>query len=218
MHIFKKVDREKELGEVFSLRYQVYCVERGYERKENFLNNIEMDEYDAYAVHFIARIDNEPIGTARLILNNPLGFPTEKHCKLNISEAGLKRERTAEISRFAISKKAAWTKDCNKQEIVSGLFREMYQESKRLGIHYFCAAMERGLQRLLSRCGIVFLQAGPAVNYHGMRAPHISTMKDIEYGIFMKNIGLFNFITTSQQCPSYLTEYMSTPALSNPLV
>ncbi|MBI4813953.1 MAG: SDR family oxidoreductase, partial [Methanobacterium sp.] len=50
---------------------------------------------------------------------------------------------------FAISKKAAWTKDCNKQEIVSGLFREMYQESKRLGIHYFCAAMERGLQRLL---------------------------------------------------------------------
>ena len=197
MLYFKKVESEDEFSEVYKLRYNVYCQEKKFEQENEHPDQIEVDEYDVYAVHFLAKKNDRVVGTARMILNNPIGFPAEKHCKLNISIEGMKKERTVEVSRFAISKDAARSTGCNRQEIVLGLIREIYQEGRRLGVKYFYAAMCKGFQKVLLNCGIMFLQVGPEVDYHGKRAPYITWMKNIEDGLFMKDINLFRYVTLS---------------------
>ena len=201
---FKKIETREELHEAYNLRFRVYCEERAFEPEIAYPDRCERDKYDTYSIHFIAKFlptgqagGEQTIGTVRLVLNNPDGFPLEKHCILDSQSAGLiNRERTAEISRFAISKNIIKSSCCDRRTVVTGLFREIYQESKKTGIDYFYAVMGKGLQKLLARCGIIFFQVGPLIDYHGPRAPYISGIKHIEEGIFMKNFDLFRFITS----------------------
>ena len=58
--------------------------------------------------------------------------------------------------------------------------------------------MGKSLQKLLSKYGIIFIQAGPMVNYHGIRAPYISAISNLEESVFMKSSHLFNYIVSPQ--------------------
>ncbi len=196
MLTFHKVETEEDLENVYRLRYQIYCIEKGYEPKEKYPDGIEMDEYDVYSIHFTAKIRDHTVGTARLILNNPLGFPGEKYCKTDIASFRLKKEQTVEISRFAVSTTFVRALQFDRTRILIGLFRELYQETKQLGIENLCAAMGKGLQRLLCKYGIVFSPLGPIIDYHGPRALHVTCMANIEEDIFLKDCDLFKFISS----------------------
>ena len=196
MLTFYKVEKEEDLEDVYRLRYRIYCLEKGYESKEKNPDGIEMDEYDVYSIHFIAKVFNEAVGTARLILNNPLGFPAEKYCKTDITSFSIKKEQTVEISRFAVSNTLFRALQFDRTKILIGLFREVYQETKQLGIENLCAAMGKGLQRLLCKYGIIFSPLGPVVDYHGPRAFHLSSMANMEEDVFLKNCDLFKFISS----------------------
>lgn len=103
--IVDKVLDDSGLKEIYRLRYKVYVEECGFERPENHPAGIEIDKFDKNSVHFATKNENENIiGTVRLILNSPIGFPIEKRCKLNINKDELPRNHLAEISRLAISK------------------------------------------------------------------------------------------------------------------
>ena len=193
---FHKVETEEDLEHVYRLRYHIYCFEKGFEPKEKYPDGIEMDEYDVYSIHFIAKVHDEAVGTARLILNNPLGFPAEKYCKADITAFGVKKEQTVEISRFAVSNIFVRALQFDRTKILIGLFREVYQETKQLGIENLCAAMGKGLQRLLCRYGIVFSPLGPIVDYHGPRALHVSSMTNMEEDVFLRDCDLFKFISS----------------------
>ena len=67
-------DGEDELKKMFLLRREVY------KRNEYINTESDEDEYDknGKCVYFIAKIEDEIIGTVRLILDNPL--PTQKNC------------------------------------------------------------------------------------------------------------------------------------------
>ncbi len=94
-----------ELKKVYKLRYKVYCEEWGFENPEKYPDRQETDEFDKNSVHFAAIDDSGKIvGTVRLILFSPDGFPLEKHCDLNGSDEGIRGEDTAEISRLVISR------------------------------------------------------------------------------------------------------------------
>jgi N-acyl-L-homoserine lactone synthetase len=183
MLYLKKVESDDEISEVYKLRYNVYCQEKKFEEENEFPDQLEIDEYDVYAVHFLAKKNDRVVGTARMILNNPIGFPAEKHCKLDISLEGI-----------------------NRQEIVLGLIREIVQEGRRLGIKYFYAAMAKSFQKILLNCGIIFLQAGPEIDYHGKRAPYITWMKNIEDGLFMKDVNLYRYVIASGVFPYPMTD------------
>ena len=60
--------------------------------------------------------------------------------------------------------------DRRRDDPVRGLYRQVYQTSKRLGITHWWAAFERKLWIALRRNGWVFEQIGPYVDYHGLRA------------------------------------------------
>lgn len=119
---FMTAETLEDLEKVCKLRYQVYCVERGYEPQNT--SEIETDEYDDYATHFLA-IDhnNKPVGTLRAIQENPKGYPMDTDFPLTeyIRERGI--SRAVEISRFTIDKDV---EPKYRREIAFGLFKCLY--------------------------------------------------------------------------------------------
>ena len=71
-------------------------------------------------------------------------------------------------------------------ELVIGLYKAMYQTSKRRGISHWLIAMERSLAILLSRLHLKFEQIGPEVDYYGPVAPYMAKIEDIEARLLRK--------------------------------
>jgi len=110
---------EDLLYEVYHLRYQVYCVETGFERKEacQTVNKygkqiwLEMDKYDWRSRHYLVRHIRTGLfaATVRLVLPDhndvEAPFPIEENCVLDYPVRDINiRRHLAEISRFAVSK------------------------------------------------------------------------------------------------------------------
>ena len=237
-----RVEDAREREKVFRLRYKVYCQEWGFEKHEDNPKGMETDRYDSHSVHFSAKInEGDIVGTIRLILDSPEGFPIENNCDLEIRGDKIPRERLAEISRLAISR------DCRRRsedkfiygpdedrrsvgsydfkevtyrsgtaremyassrrgewpaydrrwrhEILIGLCKAAYHESKRKGLTHWYAIMTKGLHYLLSRYGIEFQPIGGPVDYHGIRTPYLAEMKRVEANLKDNNPVLFNEFT-----------------------
>lgn len=204
---FRMVTDKGELDEVYKLRYKVYCEEKGFESPEDHPGGVEIDKYDENSVHFIAlNARRHIIGTARLILNSEKGFPIEKNSKIETDISGIERSRLGEISRLAVSKEycrrvedqfiyfGVSEKDSfeipnifhdhrRRQLIVLGLYKLIYIEGKKRGLTHWFAVMSKGLYLLLRKIGIVFRPIGPAVNYHGLRAPYLGSIAEIEAAV-----------------------------------
>lgn len=105
--------------EVYKLRFQVYCLETGFERLEDCQVvsedgrwvYLETDAYDGRSDHYLVRHRRTGLyaATVRLVLPDQedpcLPFPIEEHCVLEepVTDPGIRRH-LAEISRFAVSK------------------------------------------------------------------------------------------------------------------
>lgn len=210
---FACVDGSEGITECYRLRYQVFCLERGFLSSDDYPDHMESDGYDAHSLHFLAsHLHGEPAGTARLVTNGPLGLPMAHHCALDPAYRFLGDanhplgSHFAEISRLAVSRgfrrrqgdtvyggpprrspgpegdpsspPSAPPRDV--PEMVSGLFRLIYQESKRRGITHWVVAMERSLQVMLKRMGIAFSAIGPEVDYYGPVRPYVAEIAAVE--------------------------------------
>jgi len=99
----KHVSDEKDLKDIYRLRYKIYCYEWGFEKPENHPDEIVSDVFDNNAMQFAVKDDaHKIVGAISLILHSPEGFPTEKYCELNINRDEIPRDSIAEISRFVI--------------------------------------------------------------------------------------------------------------------
>jgi N-acyl-L-homoserine lactone synthetase len=196
MIICKRAETPDELLQVYQLRYQVYCLEKRFEPVEKFPEQLETDEYDNHSINLIALKDSMILGTVRLINDNPMGFPVERYCGFDFSRHGISRENTVEISRFIISRENAKIVNVRSCDIIASILSTIQKETRDMNTVYLCAAMGRGMQKLLSRIGIIFFQAGPLVDYHGLRAPYVSGIRLIEESIFTNNFELFSFMNS----------------------
>ncbi|MTE14715.1 GNAT family N-acetyltransferase [Nocardia aurantiaca] len=61
------VGTAQELAEAFAVRMQVFVDEQGVPAE------MEIDEFDATADHFLARLDGQPAGAGRLIVRDGVG-------------------------------------------------------------------------------------------------------------------------------------------------
>lgn len=195
-------DTPERLAEAHRLRYQVYCVENAYEDAAAHPDGLETDEYDSHAVHslLIHRPTGMVAGTVRLILPDGSGsvaaLPVSKVCTDPVlhDPAVFPPARTAEISRFAVSKafrrritdgshpdlefgngrpdaRAAGERRILTPNITLGLMKAIAEMSIRNGITHLTAMMEPALLRLTARLGIKFAPLGKLVEYHGTRQP-----------------------------------------------
>jgi N-acyl amino acid synthase of PEP-CTERM/exosortase system len=181
----------------FRLRYRVYCVENPFEDPSRNPDGRESDEYDHHSTHglLIYRPTGTPAGTVRLVLpiENDLdrSFALQHVCShpLLRDRVRFPVERTAEVSRFCISKEfrrrrgdvsgeindgAEMPADDERRilpHLSLGLIESLVRMSVDNGITHWCAVMEPTLLRLLTRLGIHFEPIGPLVEYHGRRQP-----------------------------------------------
>lgn len=211
---FRRVTTPDQLAKVLRLRYQVYVVERGFERPEDHPGGIEQDRFDAVALHILCEHrEGSPIGTVRLIPPSTLGYPLEEHCKVSIDTTRLPRDRLGEVSRLAITRRFQRRRDDpfnpddidepssappaerRQNDLVLGLYRELYQLTKRLGLTHWYAAMEDRLWNVLRRLGFEFQAIGPYIDYHGRRAPFLVDLAVMERRVRERSPALYRFFT-----------------------
>ncbi len=109
---FFRVDGYPLLDKTYRLRFQVYCLERGFLPTDDYPGRTEADDFDRYAVHFLGRHRYKDLsaGTARLVSCSALGIPMVDHCTIDPEYRFLRdrdslgAHRYAEISRMAVSK------------------------------------------------------------------------------------------------------------------
>jgi N-acyl amino acid synthase of PEP-CTERM/exosortase system len=164
----------EQLREVFRLRHQVYCVERGFEAVDG---EEETDEFDCRSRHVLLReaSSGAVVGTVRVIAPDPHADPATPSLPMQglcdpAQFRHLPAATTGEISRFAISKQRRMS--CTAASFLRvALMRGIVQLSAELGLTHWLAVMEPSLIRLHQRSAIHFQPIGPLVSYHGIRQP-----------------------------------------------
>lgn len=211
-------DDTATLTDIRRLRYDVYCVECKYLDAATFPDGIEADEFDPHSTHFCARNERgEMVATLRLVFDSGLGFPLEQHAG-PLSEAyhQLPRAKSAEISRLILAKsyrrrandglygadlgtppglsEAELTYRRSQYPLILfGLFKEMYMESLGIGLEYWLAAMEAGLQRMLSKFGMGLNQVGEPMSYYGEVIPYYASIEEMTRFVMESRPDVFKF-------------------------
>src|SRR5688572_5723338 len=189
------------LDAAHALRYQVYCVEHPFLDASQHPTGREVDRHDPHSVHavLINKSAGEVVGCVRLVLPQAASGLAEMPMReLLGAEARARLDacdplRTAEISRYAVSKTlrrregeelypdVALGGDDDELPVADfrrlaphlsvGLLRGVAALAAEHGITKVCAAMAPALLRLLRRFGLVFESLGPPIEYHGLRQP-----------------------------------------------
>jgi N-acyl-L-homoserine lactone synthetase/HPt (histidine-containing phosphotransfer) domain-containing protein len=179
------------------LRYQVYCVERGFETSSD---GIERDHFDSRSHHIMLRrrSNDEVVGTTRVVLYNSDAvhdsYPMQRVCDRTLL-LGLPLATTAEVSRFAISKhrRGDTSPSLMRLALIQGVFRVSYE----VGLTHWCAIMESSLLRLLKSSGIHFRPLGPLVEYHGPRQPCWANIAEVASRMQTDHPEVWTFTTQS---------------------
>lgn len=170
------------LEQSYSLRYQVYCVERRFLPVENYPNRLECDEFDRHSLH-LGTIDRhgDLAGTARLVRASLAGLPLFRHCRTFEHEIEVYRPRhqVVEVSRLAVSRHYRRRRD-GSDALVTSLYKTLYQASKRCGFTHWVVATEPSLQRLVAQYGFPFRQIGPEIDYFGPVAPYVMDLAEFD--------------------------------------
>jgi N-acyl amino acid synthase of PEP-CTERM/exosortase system len=181
---------QDEIQQALRIRYQVYCVENPFENAADHPDGLERDEFDFHSLHslLIHRASGQAMGTTRLIMpvhgRLDRSFAIQHVCEHPMLRR-LPLHRTAEVSRFSISKEFRRRKNdtlyegrdapggqrCPAPLMSLGLIQSLVRMSADYGITHWCATMEPKLLRLLVAMGIRFEPLGPLVEYHGTRQP-----------------------------------------------
>ena len=186
------------------LRYQVYCLERGFLPCDAYPDGAETDEHDESAKHFFAHDQfGELVGYVRLVSPDAMQqFPFQRHCPPWVDGMALPApSEAAEVSRLIVRsdfrrlrsaqpsahnlKLRDGSRDCSSrrqdsQQILSNLYRQMYAYSQAVGIQYWYAAMERPLARALMLSSFAFKPIGPQSDYYGPVAPYLADLRAFE--------------------------------------
>lgn len=212
-------------NEVFKLRYQVYCLETGFEDPADYPDHMESDVYDAHSAHYLIqhRASGMFAGTTRLILpprHDGHLFPIEKHTLIDRQDLlePIARHQLAEASRYCVSKafkrrkfdapntltgiSPNWRKTvpCAEERrlyplLSIALFACLIRMSCENSIHYWYAVMEPALIRFFTTLGIYFIAIGPLSDYHGERRPCLIKVSDLLKGVAGKNHDMWKLMT-----------------------
>jgi N-acyl-L-homoserine lactone synthetase len=184
------------VAEACRLRYQVYCVERGFEPGDH---GKESDDFDGCARHVLVtdRASGEAIGTVRVIPPPPSGsnrgFPMKRVCPPGALRH-LPVHSTGEISRFAVSKQGIMS--CRTTAMVRlGLMQGIVRLSQELHLTHWCAIMEPSLLRLLRMTAIYFSPMGPLVEHHGIRQPSYGNVHTVLERLRREQPDIWDYVT-----------------------
>jgi N-acyl amino acid synthase of PEP-CTERM/exosortase system len=185
------------LEESYRLRYQVYCVERAFLSASDYPAPFETDRFDEHSVH-VGAIDSRGrlAGTARLILPYADRLPTLDYSPFPLLARPLWGDggRWVEASRLSVSRSYGGAvrhagrtphraAEVERGPVFLAVLKALYQASKGIDATHWIVSIEPSLQRLLTRAGFPFRQAGPAFDYLGVVAPYSLDLSELEHVI-----------------------------------
>ena len=176
------------------IRYQVYCLERGFENPDTFPVGEEHDRWDHHATSFIVqhRASGKWVAAMRIVLPNAASFPVETlQCLDSTCSERLRRHKLGEVSRVCvirspnprkINRHLDWNfgsvnKD-SESEVLLGLIRALILYGLDRGIEHYYLLVTGAFARLLRRLGVVLHQVGIPVKHRGWRTPYLMELRE----------------------------------------
>ncbi len=154
------------MHEIYRFRYRIFCEEIHMLDPKNYPDGEEKDEYDPFAEHFMILDDkNDIVGTFRLVLNNPLGFPGLNHMHLESLLETYDADRLAEFSRIAIAKNHRGLR--NMISLVKLLLKRGCIYLKRKKIDFVFFAVEDAFYRIIMMTRLPFKKVAGGIEYFG---------------------------------------------------
>lgn len=136
--IFKLAESENERRQSYDLRYQVYCVERGYLSKDKYSNGLETDSFDngQNTVNVIAVSGERVVGLLRLVFayTESDSLPSEKYFKLEKHY----KQKVGELTRLIVSRDYR-----GNPRVLFGLVKTAIISAGKIGIENFCISVSQ---------------------------------------------------------------------------
>ncbi len=212
--LFKQLSWDEVVNDAARLRFQVYCVERGFISESAYPDGKELDEYDEDSVHFGIYIDASLAGYARLVLNKGHGLPIFKYAPFVKDKVKkFPPDSIGEISRLVISKTFRRRQNDGAyydplpyldkarapfrriRPMVFGIYRDIYTYCKRNNINRWLVLMEPSLWRLLSMTNINFERIGGEVECMGIVNPYMLNLSDAEKEMALYHPHYYDYFT-----------------------
>ncbi len=177
----------------FNLRYQIYCVEKGFEEAGKFPDELEKDEFDDRSVHFLIkhRADNQWVGTFRLIIDKLHNLPIHQHAHIAHAHRVNPEKTVIEFSRLAIlrpfqkhTRNSANNAGDPDLCIVFNAISAGIEYSKRCGSHKIYFLCRPSLAKIIRKMGINCPQIGGKTLFRGHRFPYKFDLADFPSRLF----------------------------------
>lgn len=215
----KVASTPQEYNEIFSLRYEVFCREYGFEKESDCPNQRESDQYDGMGPHCIIyhKATNAVVGCVRILLPNKkkpsAQLPFEPYCnlpnydnfcefsRLTVSKQFRRRQGDLNVSlgdQYTTHKISTPTDTMHRNfpMVPVSLMLSAISVGRHLSIDHGFAMMEPKLAAAMRNYGIEFMQVGKLVQYHGQRAAFIMNPMEIEQHLLVELHDFFNYIDT----------------------
>lgn len=181
------------------VRYQVFCVERGFEEPKKFADYQELDCWDRHSHHFVVWDKESRAGVAagRIVLPTAGQLPVENlNCITERPAVAQPGQCIAEVSRICMvrndvtggpGRQIQAVPRSSESEVMLGLIRAVIRYSWDHDIPYLYMLVTRPLARLLKRLGVACTQVGEGIEHRGLRVPYLIDIDASWQGIMARS-------------------------------
>ncbi len=156
---FRVAQLPDELEAAYRLRYEV-VTQQGWARPEDFRDGLELDQYDADAVHLLGWDGQNVVATTRLVFPATARIlPTEAEFDLRVEPPG----QVVDGGRAIVAR----TYSDYRHQIFAGLLGHSWFEIQARGFCYLCGAAAPAMIRLCRSLGYQISVLGAVRQYWG---------------------------------------------------
>ncbi len=157
----------------YRIRFEVYCLERGFEPYDRFEQGMESDHYDKVAAHFIARSKRtgEWLGACRIVAGKIEDLPVSHHVR--IDDIPQNPGWLGEVSRLCVVKSRAREAGHHESSVMLSLLSAARAWSLRHDLGELVLLTTESVSRLLARFKILLTRIGPSCLLNGRRSPFL---------------------------------------------
>ena len=163
-YTFLVCETAEQIAAAQRLRYEVYCLEKGWIDPEKCDGETETDDCDEGAVHFLALRDGFPVGTARYLLASKCELPAARFLPLDRFDA--EPEQIAEVSRLATLARHGRSQN---PYVFIKMTLLMWEWAMERSVKVWLAVVDVPLYHLIMRMGMPVIDVGEEAYYLGSR-------------------------------------------------
>lgn len=145
------------------LRYEVYCLEKGWIDPAQCPDGIESDEYDDEAAHFLIMHDDGErlLGTSRLLRGECQDLPATHY--LDLDALGIDPAKVVEVSRMATIKSSR----SQSLAVFLAITQVMFEWCTAHGVTSWVSIADVSVFALMKRVGMPIIVEGPRIDFLG---------------------------------------------------